>query len=257
MLGEAFIELGDSQSAEIELQRAAQFGAPPVQAALLLGETKLQQSRFDQVLRDHAVDESAPAEIRAAVLALRGRAHAGLGQRLFAEEAFKAALALDERSVASLLGLARLSPSTVRWRATTRRAPRPSPRTTSGYWRCVPKWPSRPRNLTPRRRSMKILTHRKKRPRCPPRASRHRATISPAARSAKAIGRLNIQLTLAPAEPIAHYLRALAAFTARITRPPRGIARSRFTSPPRMRRACSSRAPPTTSWGSTSRPCCS
>lgn len=213
MLGQAFIDLGDSQSAEIELQRAAQLGASSTQTMLLLGETKMQQGRFDQVLRDHALDDAAPTEVRAAVLALRGRAHAGLGQRLFAEEAFKAALALDEKSIDSLLGLARLSPSTGSVaREYVARAAAIAPDdirvlalrgeiafaardldAAEGFYR-------------------QVLLHRKDDV-----AALHahlgiaRAHIA-GGKLREAIGRLNYQLTQAPAEPIAHYLRALAAF---------------------------------------------
>jgi putative PEP-CTERM system TPR-repeat lipoprotein len=108
-LGQAFVDLGDAASAEIELRRALELGAESDRAKLLLGETRILQGRFDLVLRDFPVAESAPPAAKAASLALRGRAHMALGQRVQAEEAFKAALSLDEKSVDALLGLARLS----------------------------------------------------------------------------------------------------------------------------------------------------
>ena len=109
LLGEAFIDLGDSNSADIELRRAKELGAPAARTALLLGETKLLQGRFDQALRETPVNDADPADVKAAVLALRGRAHLGLGQRVQAEQAFKAALEADPKSIDSLLGLARLA----------------------------------------------------------------------------------------------------------------------------------------------------
>jgi putative PEP-CTERM system TPR-repeat lipoprotein len=213
MLGQAFIDLGDTQSAEIELQRAAQFGAPPVQAALLLGETKLQQSRFDQVLRDHADDEAAPADVRAAILTLRGRAHAGLGQRLFAEEAFKAALALDGKSVDSLVGLARLSPSTgAMARDYAARAAAIAPDDVKVLaLRAEMAFAAKELDAA-EAFYRQILLHRKD-----DLAALHAQlgiarTHIAGGKIREAIGRLNYQLTLAPAEPIAHYLRALAAY---------------------------------------------
>jgi putative PEP-CTERM system TPR-repeat lipoprotein len=109
LLGQAFIDLGDMSSAEIELRRAKELGAPAARTALLLGETRLLQGRFDQVLREFPVNDADPAEARAAVLALRGRAHLGLGQRVQGEQALKAALDLDPKSTEALLTLARLA----------------------------------------------------------------------------------------------------------------------------------------------------
>ena len=112
LLGEAFIDIGDSNSADIELRRAQELGAPAARTAQLLAETKLLQGRFDQVLRDIPVNDAAPAEARATVLALRARAHLGLGQRVQAEQAFKAALELDPKSIDALVPLSRLAYAT-------------------------------------------------------------------------------------------------------------------------------------------------
>jgi putative PEP-CTERM system TPR-repeat lipoprotein len=112
LLGEAFIDIGDSNSADIELRRAQELGAPAARTAQLLAEAKLLQGRFDQVLRDNPVNEADPAEAKSAVLALRGRAHLGLGQRVQAEQAFKAALDLDPKSTEALVPLSRLAYAT-------------------------------------------------------------------------------------------------------------------------------------------------
>lgn len=109
LLGQAFVDLGDSAAAEIELRRAQELGADADRAALLLAETRILQARFDQVLRDLPVNENASPATKAAMLGLRGRAHLGLGQRVAAEEAFKAALELDEKAVDARLGLARIA----------------------------------------------------------------------------------------------------------------------------------------------------
>jgi tetratricopeptide (TPR) repeat protein len=112
LLGQGFIDIGDTASAEIELKRAQELGADASRATALLGEVKILQRRFDQILRDFPVDESAPAPAKAARLELRGRAHLALGQRAQAEEAFKAAAELDGKSVEALVGLARVSHAT-------------------------------------------------------------------------------------------------------------------------------------------------
>jgi putative PEP-CTERM system TPR-repeat lipoprotein len=112
LLGEAFIDVGDGNSAEIELRRARELGAPAARTALLQGEVKILQGRFDQVLRENTVNDADPAEARAAVLALRARAHLGLGQRVQTEQALKAALELDPKSVDALVTLARVAQAT-------------------------------------------------------------------------------------------------------------------------------------------------
>lgn len=108
-LGQAFVDLGDAASAEIELRRAKELGADSDGATLLLGEARVLQGRFDLVLREFPVVESAEPKAKAGMLALRGRAHMALGQRVQAEEALKAALSFDDKNIDALLGLARLS----------------------------------------------------------------------------------------------------------------------------------------------------
>lgn len=108
LLAQAELDIGDVVSAEIELGRAKEGGAPRDRVILLLGEIQLQQEKFEDALRDMRVNEDAPAQLRAEVLALRGRAHIGLGQVVLAEEAYKAAIALDDKTVDALVGLARL-----------------------------------------------------------------------------------------------------------------------------------------------------
>jgi putative PEP-CTERM system TPR-repeat lipoprotein len=109
LLAQAELDLGDGVSAGIELQRAKEADAPRDRVLLLLAEIQLHLDHFEELLRDVHVGEDAPAELRAAVLAFRGRAHIGLGQIVLAEEAYKAALELDEKSVDALVGLSRLN----------------------------------------------------------------------------------------------------------------------------------------------------
>jgi tetratricopeptide (TPR) repeat protein len=109
LLGQSFVDLGDVASAEIELKRARELGADSDRVSLLLGEARALQNRFDQVLREFPVVETAAPETKAAMIELRGRAHLALGQRVQAEEAFKAALASNEKFPDALVGLARVA----------------------------------------------------------------------------------------------------------------------------------------------------
>jgi putative PEP-CTERM system TPR-repeat lipoprotein len=111
-LGQNFVDIGDVASAEIELKRARELGADAARVAVLLGEAKGLQGRWDQVLKDVAVPETGAAAAKAVILELRGRAHLALGQRVQAEEAFKAALSHDDKYVEAMVGLARIAAAT-------------------------------------------------------------------------------------------------------------------------------------------------
>jgi tetratricopeptide (TPR) repeat protein len=109
LLARMELDLGDAVSAEIELQRARELGGPRDRVSLMLAEARLQLEQFDDMLRELRVEDDAAPERQVAIFNLRGRAHLALGQAILAEEAFKAALALDEKSVDALVGLTRLA----------------------------------------------------------------------------------------------------------------------------------------------------
>jgi putative PEP-CTERM system TPR-repeat lipoprotein len=109
LLGQSFVDLGDAASAEIELRRALELGADANRTKLLLGEAKILQGRFDQLLREFPVPEDAPPETRAAFLELRGRAHLSMLQRVQSEQAFRAALELNPKLAEAQVGLARIA----------------------------------------------------------------------------------------------------------------------------------------------------
>jgi putative PEP-CTERM system TPR-repeat lipoprotein len=109
LLAQMELDLGDAVSAEIELQRARELGAPRDRVGLVLAEARLQLEQFDDMLRELRVEDDAASARQVAIFNLRGRAHLALGQAVLAEEAFKAALALDEKSVDALVGLTRLA----------------------------------------------------------------------------------------------------------------------------------------------------
>jgi putative PEP-CTERM system TPR-repeat lipoprotein len=108
LLATTQLALGDAAAAEKEFRRAADLGAPPervrlphARALLELNEPKPALALLEQ---DAGSDPATGAEEQA----LRGNAHALLGERETARSDYLAALALDPHSVAAHIGLAQL-----------------------------------------------------------------------------------------------------------------------------------------------------
>jgi putative PEP-CTERM system TPR-repeat lipoprotein len=79
LLGEVYLKLGDARDAEKELLAAARLGHDAARVAVPLGQALLLQHRFDEVLKEFAVEDFEPA-LAHEILLLRADAHAGLGQ---------------------------------------------------------------------------------------------------------------------------------------------------------------------------------
>jgi putative PEP-CTERM system TPR-repeat lipoprotein len=103
-LGTEYFQLGDAVSAEKELRKALSLGSPGDKALPLLAQSLLIQSKY-QPLLDEITEDKAKAS--ASLLARRGDAFLGLGNKDKAQEAYKAALALDPNSGDALIGMAR------------------------------------------------------------------------------------------------------------------------------------------------------
>ncbi|MDB5920380.1 MAG: prsT [Massilia sp.] len=107
LLGEVYIEQADAVSAEKELRRAAQLGAPSVELSILLGKSLLMQGQYARLL-DEFTSAPDPAG-RPALLALRAGALLGQGKRPEAQALYDAALKSDPALVDALLGMARIA----------------------------------------------------------------------------------------------------------------------------------------------------
>jgi putative PEP-CTERM system TPR-repeat lipoprotein len=105
-LGTLHLELGDVASADKELRKAASLGMAADKTLPLLARTLLLQGKYKELL-----DEIKPEQAKASpvLLARRGDAHLGLGEKDKAREAYEAALAVNENSGDALLGLARVA----------------------------------------------------------------------------------------------------------------------------------------------------
>jgi putative PEP-CTERM system TPR-repeat lipoprotein len=110
LLGDVHLAMQAGEEAEKEYRRAAELGMDPASWRLKLLDALLLQRRFSEML--DLIDESGleeDAQLRAELLARRGRALSGLERSAEAEEAFGEALALDPANEQAMAGRIMLS----------------------------------------------------------------------------------------------------------------------------------------------------
>jgi len=108
LLGEAYLQLGDFQSAEKEFERARELGASDPNLLPSLGMAWLKQWKLDPLL-ELEIPATLGPEPRARLLALRGEALLAKRNEDEAEKLFVQALETDPESLPAMLGQARLS----------------------------------------------------------------------------------------------------------------------------------------------------
>ena len=108
-LGMLLLEAGDARGAEAELRRAEDFRWDSDQLRLPLLRTALLQERYGRVMDETRLIESFPEAQVPEALALRGTALLRMGNPSGAEAMFMEALSYDSGSMASMLGMARVS----------------------------------------------------------------------------------------------------------------------------------------------------
>ena len=107
-LARVYMRLNDWPSAEKEFRQAKALGAGPETWKPGLGEALLLLERHDELLEAITVDPGDSAELMADVLALRGQALLGKGERDAARSTFEEALAAQPSQERARLGLAAL-----------------------------------------------------------------------------------------------------------------------------------------------------
>ena len=104
MLGQLYLDTGDTLSAEKELRRALELGINPGDVMPLLGRTMLLQGQYDKMLDEIKFDVQQPR-----LMALRGHALIGLNRADEAARLFDQTLLRHPDHPAALLGLVRLA----------------------------------------------------------------------------------------------------------------------------------------------------
>ncbi len=93
MLGQIYIDIGDAESAEKELEVARELGAKASNIDILTGHARLLRGDYEGVLKDYQVEDSHSAMRRSRYHLLRGLAFLARGQLNAAEESFQHAVA--------------------------------------------------------------------------------------------------------------------------------------------------------------------
>lgn len=104
MLGQVYLDTGDTVSAEKELRRARDLGVPADDVLPALGKSILLQGQFQRLLDEIAEDPG-----NAESLALRGQALLGLDRRDEARALFERALKIKSGLADATLGLAKVA----------------------------------------------------------------------------------------------------------------------------------------------------
>lgn len=110
LLGGVYMDLGDTQRAEVQLTRARDLGAPAEDwlKPLLMAWLSLGRNR-DVLQTVEDLPEGMDPRLRADALALAGRARLALGEEELAREAFAEAVALAPDSALAHVGIGRLA----------------------------------------------------------------------------------------------------------------------------------------------------
>ncbi|HVK54668.1 MAG TPA: XrtA/PEP-CTERM system TPR-repeat protein PrsT [Burkholderiales bacterium] len=109
LLGQVYVELGDSDSAEKEFREALRVGYPIIEVLPLLSRVLIQQEEFEKVLTDTRSSKHGEAALTPVVLAMRGHAQLSLGQDDDAIKSFDEALQKQPDLPDALLGRARVA----------------------------------------------------------------------------------------------------------------------------------------------------
>lgn len=110
LLGKVYVEVGDALSAQKELTRARDLGAPLEAYVDPLGRALLMQGNYQKVLDDmEPPGASGTAELKATILNLRGRAQSSLKNTDAAERDFRMSLSEFPDNAGALIGLAHLA----------------------------------------------------------------------------------------------------------------------------------------------------
>ena len=109
LLGQASLMLGDPTDALSDLKNAAANSVPTERLAVPMGRALLVTQQYDKLLETLSPDKAFESKVKVRVNVLRGDAYLGLNQFDQARQSYKAALTLDPKDPAALVGLAKLA----------------------------------------------------------------------------------------------------------------------------------------------------
>ena len=109
LLGQASLMLGDPNDALSNLQNAKTNSVPAERWAAPLGRALLVTQQYDKLLETLSPGKTFEPKVNVRVNVLRGDAYRGLKQFEQARQSYNAALALDPKNPAALVGLAKLA----------------------------------------------------------------------------------------------------------------------------------------------------
>ncbi len=107
LLGEVYIESGDTASAEKEMRKAGELGIGDVELMPRLGKVMLMQAQFKKLLDDVKPDPASPHQTE--LLVLRANAYLGLGETAQAQAQFDELLVKNPDLPEAMLGLAKIA----------------------------------------------------------------------------------------------------------------------------------------------------
>lgn len=108
LLAGALLEISDPVSAEKELRKALELGVSHDQVDPLLARALIEQAEFKKVVQEIDAQRVLEPQRRAGVLANLGVAYLGMGEHELAEQQFAAALKLQPKLPAAMLGEVRV-----------------------------------------------------------------------------------------------------------------------------------------------------
>lgn len=103
------IRLNDIEGAQVQLKAARDHGADEAKVVPLLGRTYIVQGKFEELLQDFPVPESATPAVKVATLVVRAEAQIQLKRVEDAKSSLIAAEQIDPKSTQPKLGLARIA----------------------------------------------------------------------------------------------------------------------------------------------------
>lgn len=104
LLGKIYLPIGDGPSAEKELRRAQELGAPNAQIIANLAKAFLLQGKIDEALNTAKPIKHATGNVNAEILSVQGDALLAKGKVEAAEAAYQQALNLGELTNLALQG---------------------------------------------------------------------------------------------------------------------------------------------------------